>query len=117
MLHAFATLLLFQLVGESLARLVALPVPGPVLGMVLLLLVFTARGGVSEALHAVSSVILCHLSLLFVPAGVGLVIQVTHIRTEWEAIAGALVASTALTLVVTAAVFRLFARRQARGAR
>ncbi len=53
----------------------------------------------------------------FVPAGVGLVIQVTRIRTEWEAIAGALVASTALTLVVTAAVFRLFARRQARGAR
>ena len=39
------------------------------------------------------------------------------IRTEWEAITGALLASTALTLVVTATVFRLFARRQARGAR
>lgn len=117
MLHAFATLLLFQLVGASLVRLVVLPVPRPVLGMVLLLLYFTARGGVSEALHAVSSVILRHLSLLFVPAGVGLVIQVARIRTEWEAITGALLASTALTLVVTAVVFRLFARRQARGAR
>lgn len=117
MIHAIATLLIFQLVGETIARLAALPVPGPVLGMTLLFFVFAFRGNVAESLHTVSSVILRYLSLLFVPAGVGLVLQVTRIRSEWEAIAAALVGSTALTLLVTAAVFRLFARLPARGAR
>lgn len=91
--------------------------PGPVLGLLLLLLVFALRGGVPEALHRASSAILRHLSLLFVPAGVGLVLQVARIRAEWEALAAALIGSTALTLVVTAAVFRLLTRRQARGTR
>ena len=114
MVHAIATLLIFQLAGEVLARLVGLPVPGPILGLILLLIVFTIRGNVPEALHSTSSAILRHLSLLFVPAGVGLVLQVTHIRAEWEALAAALVGSTALTLLVTAAVFRLAMRRQVR---
>ncbi len=113
MIHAIATLLIFQLAGEVLARLAALPVPGPVLGLILLLLVFALRGAVPEALHTVSSAILRHLSLLFVPAGVGLVLQAARIRAEWEAIAAALAGSTVLTLLVTAAVFRLLARRQA----
>ena len=117
MISAIATLLVFQLAGEVLARLAALPVPGPVLGTMLLLLVLTLRGSVPEPLLALSSAILRHLSLLFVPAGVGLVLQGARIRSEWEAIAAALIGSTALTLLVTAAVFRLFARRRSRGPR
>lgn len=117
MISAIATLLIFQLAGEVLARLAALPVPGPVLGTILLLLFLALRGNVPEPLHAVSSAILRHLSLLFVPAGVGLVLQGARIGSEWEAIAAALVGSTVLTLLVTAAVFRLFARRRPRGAR
>ena len=116
MVHAIATLLVFQLAGEVLARLAGLPVPGPILGLILLLLVFALRGNIPEALHTVASAILRHLSLLFVPAGVGLVLQVARIRAEWEAIAAALVGSTALTLLVTAAVFKLLVRRQPRGA-
>ncbi|MXY40743.1 MAG: hypothetical protein F4160_19660 [Rhodospirillaceae bacterium] len=78
MINAIATLSIFQLVGEVLARRAALPVPGSVLGLILLLLVFALRGTVPEALHTVSSVILRRLSLLFVPAGVGLVLQVPN---------------------------------------
>lgn len=115
MVQAIAILLIFQLAGEVAARLAALPVPGPVLGTILLLLAFALRGSVPEALHRVSSAILRHLSLLFVPAGVGLVLQVARIRAEWEAIVAALAGSTALTLLVTAAVFRLCARRRPRG--
>lgn len=116
MIHAIATLLIFQLAGEVLSRLAGLPVPGPILGLILLLLVFALRGDVSDGLNRVASVLLRHLSLLFVPAGVGLVLQVARIRAEWEAIAAALVGSTVLTLLVTAAVFRLFARRAVRKA-
>lgn len=117
MIQAIATLLVFQLTGELLARLSALPVPGPILGMVLLLLVLTVRGGIPQSLDTVSSAILRHLSLLFVPAGVGLMMHAVRIRSEWEAIVGAVVASTLLTLLVTAAVFRLCAREPARRAR
>ena len=112
MIPAIATFLVFQLAGEVIARLAGLPVPGPVLGAILLLLVLILRGNVPEPLHAVSSAILRNLSLLFVPAGVGLVLQGARIRSEWEAIAAALIGSTVLTLLVTATVFRLFARRR-----
>ncbi len=115
MIQAIATLLLFQLAGEVLARLAALPVPGPILGLVLLLLILALRGDVPRALQEASSTILRHLSLLFVPAGVGLVLQVARIRAEWDTIAAALAGSTALTLIVTAVVFRLFSRTPAGG--
>ncbi|MEX2453701.1 MAG: CidA/LrgA family protein [Rhodospirillaceae bacterium] len=110
MIHALATLLLFQLAGEFIVRASALPVPGPVIGMVLLAVVLAVRGTVSEDLSSVSTTILRHLSLLFVPAGVGLILHFARIEAEWPAIAAALVVSSVLTLAVTAWVFRLCVR-------
>ena len=110
MIQALAGLLLFQLAGELISRLAAIPVPGPVIGMVLLVAYLSLRGRVSAEMHAVSSTILQHLSLLFVPAGVGLMLHVARIEAEWPAIAIALVISSVLTLAVTAGVFRLCVR-------
>ena len=112
MIQALAGLLLFQLAGELIARLAAIPVPGPVIGMVLLVAYLSLRGRVSAEMHAVSSTILQHLSLLFVPAGVGLMLHVARIEAEWPAIAAALVISSVLTLAVTAGVFGLCVRRR-----
>jgi holin-like protein len=109
-IQALAGLLLFQLAGELISRLAAIPVPGPVIGMVLLVVYLSLRGKVSTEMHAVSSTILQHLSLLFVPAGVGLMLHVARIEAEWPAIAAALVISSVLTLAVTAGVFRLCVR-------
>ena len=110
MIQALAGLLLFQLAGELISRLATIPVPGPVIGMVLLVVYISLRGKVSTEMHAVSSTILQHLSLLFVPAGVGLMLHVARIEAEWPAIAAALVISSVLTLAVTAGVFRLCVR-------
>ena len=110
MIQALAGLLLFQLAGELISRLATIPVPGPVIGMVLLVAYLSLRGRVSAEMHAVSSTILQHLSLLFVPAGVGLMLHVARIEAEWPAIAIALVISSVLTLAVTAGVFRLCVR-------
>ena len=110
MIQALAGLLLFQLAGELISRLAAIPVPGPVIGMVLLVVYLSLRGKVSTEMHAVSSTILQHLSLLFVPAGVALMLHVARIEAEWPAIAAALVISSVLTLAVTAGVFRLCVR-------
>lgn len=110
MIPALTALLGFQLAGELIVRLAGIPVPGPVLGMVLLAGFFLVRGEVPAELKHVASVVLRHLSLLFVPAGVGLMLHAARIEAEWLAIGAALLGSSVLTLAVTVLVFRLCAR-------
>lgn len=106
MVSGFAWLLVFQLAGEVMVRGLQLPVPGPVLGMLLLLLVLIWRGGPSENLRNTSQGLLGHLSLLFVPAGVGIMVHGHRIADEWLALVVALVFSTVLALAVTVLVMR-----------
>jgi holin-like protein len=112
MLRGVAVLLLFQLAGEVLTRAAALPVPGPVAGMALLLLGLAARPP-GEELRAASSGLLSHLSLLFVPAGVGVMLHAPRLASEWLAVTVSLVVSTAATLAVTGFVAERLARRAA----
>lgn len=112
MILGFAILLVFQLAGEVLARVADLPVPGPVIGMVLLLAALEVGLPIPEGLRTASGGLLSHLSLLFVPAGVGIVQHASLLAREWPALVGALVVSTAATLAVTG----LVASRLGRGA-
>ena len=73
MIHALLILLICQLVGEAIARGLALPFPGPVLGMVLLVAALSLIPKLVDLMRPVTSGILGHMSLLFVPAGVGVV--------------------------------------------
>lgn len=114
MIQAFAVLLVCQLLGEGVVRALGLPVPGPVIGLVLLALGLLVQRHVARqavaaldrtALGALSSGLLAHLSLLFVPAGVGIVQQASALSRNGAALVVALVVSTILTLLVTAGVF------------
>ncbi len=101
----FITVLLtYQLVGEVISKGLDLPLPGPVVGMGLLFITLLIRGGLPEGLKKTSQGLLSHLSLLFVPAGVGVMMHMHLLANEWQAISVALVASTALTVLITAAV-------------
>lgn len=104
MLEALLILLGCQLAGEVLAGAMALPVPGPVIGMLLLLALLFLRGQVAESLAGLSTTLLAHLSLLFVPAGVGIMRHGQRIAEDWLALGITLVVSTLLTVMVTAAV-------------
>ena len=73
MIGALATLLVLQLLGEALVYVFKLPLPGPVVGMALLLLVLAVRPRQLAALKPTAQNLLQHLSLLFVPAGVGVI--------------------------------------------
>ncbi len=106
MLGAFTLLLVYQLVGEVAVHLLALPVPGPVVGMLLLFLTLLYRGSAPEGLRGTCQTLLSHLSLLFVPAGVGVMLHFQRLGAEWLPISVALVASTVLTIGVTALVMR-----------
>jgi holin-like protein len=111
MLGALTLLLVFQLIGEVLAQLFALPIPGPVIGMALLFATLALRGGPSPELRDTAQNLLQHLSLLFVPAGVGVMLHFNRIGDEWLPLAASLVGSTVLTIAVTALVLRALSRR------
>ena len=102
LIYGITALLAYQLVGEVGVRALGIPVPGPVAGMLLLLLTLVIRRGVPVALDHSANGLLSHLSLLFVPAGVGLMVYADRIGTEWLPIVLTLVLSTLLTMAVTA---------------
>jgi putative effector of murein hydrolase LrgA (UPF0299 family) len=113
MIIAILILLGCQLAGEIAARGLGLPVPGPVIGMALLFLGLQARARLRPdaasvetiPLGAVAAFLLANLSLLFVPAGTGIVAQLDTLARHGVGLLVALVVSTALTLAVTALVF------------
>lgn len=110
MLPALTLFFVCQLAGEILVRATGLTFPGPVLGMGLMLVVLILRGRTGPAVDGVADTLLKNLSLLFVPAAVGVVQQIGLISAHWLAIGLALVLSTLLTLVVTVLTFRAVAR-------
>ena len=107
MIAALTQLLVFQLLGEVVARWLALPVPGPVLGMLFMFLALVLRGGPDDGLRSTSNNLLQHLSLLFVPAGAGIMVHLHRVSDEWLPLLLSLLISTAATLVVTALVMKL----------
>ena len=114
MLRAFAILLTCQLVGEAITRSLELPLPGPVLGLVILVAILFAaeRWRLADSstidetsLGKVSNGLIATLGILFVPAGVGVIQEGCLLGTYGVALAAALLVSTVLTLVVTVWVF------------
>jgi len=102
--NGLTILLFYQLIGEISVRWLGLPVPGPVLGMIMLFITLLIKGSISKSLEGASTTLLSHLSLLFIPAGVGMMVHVERIANEWLSISIALLLSTAITLIFSALV-------------
>lgn len=124
MIASLSLILVCQLAGEVIVRGLGLPMPGPVLGLVFLLLLLLARdrfgvlargplsgGGVEN----VSRALLANLSLLFIPAGVGVVQKLDLLAEHGIAIIVVLAISVVVTLLATVAAFVLASRLTARG--
>ncbi len=110
MIEAAALLLLFQLGGEVLARALALPVPGPVIGLAAMFAALVLRPALRPRIETTARTILSHLSLLFVPAGVGVVAHLDTFGREGPALLAALTVSTTLSILAGVYAFRLVAR-------
>jgi holin-like protein len=104
-LRGLAILLLAQSAGEAIARLTEAPLPGPVLGMLLLLLALRWPA-VRAPVEAAADTLLAHLSLLFVPVGVGVLVHVDLIAQYGLRMLGVVVLATWIALAVTALVLR-----------
>ncbi|RPH41231.1 MAG: CidA/LrgA family protein [Burkholderiales bacterium] len=111
MISGLLQLLVFQGIGELLARFVLPVVPGPVIGLVALLVWLRLRGRVGEGLEQVSGAFSRHLGLLFVPAAVGVVMFVPQLRESLPGLLAALVTSVVATIAVSAWLLKVLSPR------
>lgn len=98
-------IVLFQFTGEAMSIFFPLPVPGPVLGLALLAILGGFFPAVLGEVEGAADLLLANLSLLFVPAGVGILQHVDLLTSQAVPLLAVLILSTALTLAVTALVF------------
>jgi holin-like protein len=124
MIASLSLILLCQLAGEAFVRGLGVPTPGPVIGLMLLLLLLLlrdrfavlARGPLqADGVEKTSRGLLANLSLLFVPAGVGVVQKLDLIVDHGIAFLGVLAISVLITLLVTVATFIFASRLMRRG--
>lgn len=124
MIDSLALILVCQLIGEVVVRHFGLPAPGPVLGMALLLGFLAVRDRLSASnpvsirfqyVETTSKSLLAHLSLMFVPAGVGVVNKIDVLTAYGPGLLVALVVSTIATLLVSVAAFRVVSRLMGEG--
>jgi holin-like protein len=124
MIASLSLILLCQLAGEVFVRGLGLPIPGPVIGLLLLLLLLLARDRFAnlargplqgDGVENASRGLLANLSLLFVPAGVGVVQKLDLVAAHGIAVVAVLAISVVVTLLVTVATFLLANRLLARG--
>ena len=124
MIASLSLILLCQLAGEVIVRGLGLPMPGPVVGLLFLLLLLLARDRFvalargplqQDGVENASRGLLAHLSLLFVPAGVGVVQKLDLVAEHGIAVAEVLAISVVVTLLVTVATFLVASRLMSRG--
>ncbi len=113
MIRAMAVLLLCQLAGTIFQQASGLPLPGPVLGLVMLLAYFIRTGGPSPVMRDTAQGLLKYLGLLFVPAGVGIVSELQALRENAVAIAVAIPVSSLAALLVTGCLMNRLVRKRA----
>lgn len=105
MLQTLGLLLGCQLAGEITARGFNLAIPGPVLGLVLLIALMAARPALAESLRATTGVLLANLSFLFVPAGVGVIGSIDVLSSYGIGLMAVLVVSTILSMLAAVGTF------------
>lgn len=124
MIASLSLILLCQLAGEVIVRGLGLPMPAPVVGLLFLLLLLLARDRFvalargplqQDGVENASRGLLAHLSLLFVPAGVGVVQKLDLVAEHGIAVAVVLAISVVVTLLVTVATFLVASRLMSRG--
>ena len=112
MLYALATLFAFNLLGEFLVRATGLPLPGALVGTLLLLLGLLFYKRLPKSLEDTAGVLLQNMMLLFIPVIAGVMQEFDHLRSEWLPFVLACIGGAAITFAATALTFRFFLNRQ-----
>ncbi|KIH76754.1 holin-like protein [Geoalkalibacter ferrihydriticus] len=112
MVRGMAILLIMQFLGEMISRGLRIPIPGNVIGMGLLLGALWLGWIKVQWLQDATELLLSHLALFFVPAGVGVMVYFDLIAAEWLPIVVAMVVSTFVVMAVTGRVAMALERKR-----
>ena len=112
MISGLVQILLFQSLGELVSKFLLPTLPGPVIGLVLLVLWLVLRKGINSELAMVADGFSQYLGLLFVPAAVGVVLFLPQLQANALAIISALVGSVILTIASSASIARLLSKKE-----
>ena len=113
MIKGFIVLIGLLLFGNLISEGLSLPVPGSVIGMVLLFLGLVFLKRVPEDVGKVSDGLIAQIGLLFVPAGAGISLYLGMIAESWLVIILAALGSTVLTIIFTVLLFKLLSKGDA----
>ncbi|WP_166360482.1 CidA/LrgA family protein [Pseudomonas akapageensis] len=114
LLRGLTWLVLFQLLGTAINHLFLAVLPGPIIGLVLLLGYLMIRGEVAESVSLASSSLLRYLPLLLVPPAVGVMVYARDIAADFWAIVGALFLSLLISVAFAGVLMQKLITRQAR---
>ena len=106
MVGYFTLILVCQLIGELIVGMLGIAIPGPVVGMLVLFSLLIMRGKIPEGLGKTADGLLRAMSLLFVPAGAGVMMHFKLLGEALLPLSAALIVSTSMTIIVTALMMR-----------
>ncbi|MDK2799623.1 MAG: holin-like protein [Clostridiales bacterium] len=110
LLRQFGIILSISLIGELVSKLLNIPIPGNVIGMLILLSLLFLGTVKLETIDEITKFLLDHLAFFFIPAGVGLISNLQLLRGKWGAIFLICLISTTLVMVVTGLTIQLVKR-------
>ena len=113
LLRGLTWLVLFQLIGTAINHLLIPVLPGPIIGLLLMLGYLVWRGEVAEPLSLAASSLLRYLPLLLVPPAVGVMVYAKDIAADFWAIVGALVLSLVIAMGFVGVLMQKLVKRQA----
>lgn len=112
MIEGLVQIFIWQGIGEMISKFLIPSIPGPVIGLILLVVYLSFRGEVNPNLGLVADAFRQHLALLFVPASVGVILFLPELKTHAFAVATALIVSVILAIAITALVLKLFSIKE-----
>jgi holin-like protein len=113
MVYAFSAFLCFQAIGELITAALRVPIPGPLIGMLILLVCLLAKGGVPPTLATGADALHQHLGLFFVPIGVGLAANLEMLKAAGLALLLTILVSTWLSIAAIGIFAQAMFRRRA----
>ncbi|MGJ8619727.1 MAG: CidA/LrgA family protein [Methylophilaceae bacterium] len=112
MIEGLVQIFIWQGIGEMVSKFLIPSIPGPVIGLILLVMFLSFKGEVNPSLGMVADAFRQHLALLFVPASVGVILFLPELKTHAFAVGTALIISVILAIAVTALVLKLFSIKE-----
>ena len=117
MIRGLAILLVFQLIGEVATKFIHGLIPGPVIGMIFLLVFLIVKKKIAPSISTAADGLLAHLAIFFIPAAVGVMLYVSELASAGAAWLLAILLSTAASMAITALLLKWFFRGDDSGAK